>query len=191
MGLAYLLDGCIESNIFRLKQAGLQTEQVSIFKKWFRDKMVFYSKDQVDWNEKSYVVEFTAPEGDCHINSLRVCLNLEKELVSGFSIRTDGEGDNHKYGVLHSFNLTNYRVIDYTYFKNRYCLMCKGLALPCEYLGVIIPKEFILEMIEKIIAPRFDDVNDPSIGRFFPLIVSYFYFDNKDEHWQECLRKDI
>jgi len=69
--------------------------------------------------------------------------------------------------------------------------MCKGLGLPCEYLGVIIPNEFVREMIEKIITPRFDDVNDLSIGQFFPLIVSYFYYDNKDKHWQECLRKDV
>ncbi len=186
MDINYLLKQYFECSITELRQIGLVAADADEFRQWLGNKAIFYNIDQVAWNEDDYDLIVDAPESFCHINSLRIHKNFKLELSSGFTIRTDDLFGNYKYLELHSFNLINNCVIDYTYFLNRDQLISKGLILPCEYLGVTIPDSFIKTLINEVVIPKFGNVNNSEIGYFSPLMVSLFYFEKEDDYWKKC-----
>lgn len=187
MCASYLLKEFFESCMSDLERVRLNVRHGKEFKNWLESKVVYYRKDQVEWNDKSYNLDFTAQRGFCHANSLRLYLDFNIEISSGFSIQSYSSTEDHSFCVIHSFNLANHRVIDYTYYQDKDYLMDRKLLLPCGYIGVTIPDIFIKALIYQIINPRFGSISNPKIGYFFPLIVSYFYFDRGDSYWRECL----
>jgi hypothetical protein len=119
MYISYLLKEYFECGIIELKQIGLVTAYAGEFMQWLKNKAIFYNTDQVAWQEDAYNLKVYAPESFCHINSLRIHENFNLELSSGFTIRKNDLFGNYKCLQLHSFNLVNNCVVDYTYYKNK------------------------------------------------------------------------
>lgn len=164
----------------QLKSIGLYEDFNETFWKWFYEKSILFTKENVAWNINDYPNVDYVKYGYCHMNSFRLCLENNFALYSGIVIQLFKNRFYENYQI-HSFNYNNYKVIDYTYYINieKFDQVCIKYDFPFEYMGVEIPRKFICKIRELFDVPKLIVDNN----FFVPLIIAYFYYDSKVFNW--------
>lgn len=165
----------------------LQSKYFNLFIKWFYENCVLFDTESVLW-KKQLIDRGSANEYSlCHRNSLINCIKNDLEMYCGLAIQS--YGGKYILEVVHSFNVENNIVYDFTYYEHREkMLQTTEIILPCRYKGLEISKTFIKCVVSEIIEPKFGNIDNPQLFNL-PLQVPYYLFCSGINDWKRYFQK--
>jgi len=121
------------------------------FWNWFRENTNSYY--QCDIKDLAYTDESNLP-GNCFGNSQRITQQDDLEYCEGF-VKVNGAY------IFHGFNVLNNCIIDSTIQSNPNSFIDNSGELPSEYIGVVIPKDFVEDNASLDVTET--SINQPSL----------------------------
>jgi len=146
----------------------------STFWEWFEKQSILYLENDVEWNN-IHENNIKKNPGLCHHNSLLNASMYKYSLFCGLVIQNPAI-------VVHSYNVYEGKVYDFTYYFNQEMASFRFSNFPFKYLGVNISKEYILK-VSQMIATKEKESYDELYGSNSPLIYPYYLFCIGNSQW--------
>lgn len=164
-------DSTIENNDLT---KDLPIDLFETFWEWFEQESKLFCPEHVQWdNLQKKNIEFGP--GLCHHNSLKNSILNRYENYCGIII-CKSSGFSNSTCIMHSFNVKDEKVLDFTYYHNQTKPALATKIFPCTYIGIEISKSF-LGIVQNLISELENQNNARKYVCNYPLAIPMFLYE--------------